>query len=676
MNVKKYILGKPIETEAVVCEVETAAGSCPYFDMDEERMEIRCRLGKDDIVYGLGQQVRGINKRGWKYTSFCSDDPNHTENKVSLYGAHNFLVVDGEQKFGIFLDTPEKVAFDVGYTWGDVLAIQLFSWNAKCYIIEGESAYGIVKSFRKMIGQSYIPPKWAFGFGQSRWGYRNQQDIEEVLAGYEEHDFPLDMIYLDIDYMDQYMDFTVDGEKFPDFPKFVEKMKGKGIHLVPIIDAGVKMKEGYDVYEEGITEGYFCKDEEGKDFVGAVWPGRVHFPDMLNDRARRWFGEKYKVLLDQGIEGFWNDMNEPAIFYSEKHLGEVFERLEGYKGQNLDINSFFEMKGLVQGVSNYGEDYKGFYHNYRGERVCHEKVHNLYGYYMTRSAGEAFESLEPDKRILLFSRASYIGMHRYGGIWMGDNHSWWFHLLLNIKMLANLNMCGFLYTGADLGGFGSDATEDLLMRWYALGIFTPLMRNHSAAGTRRQETYQFADAEGFRGILRLRYMLLPYLYSEYMKAVLRDDLYARPLVFVYPEDERAKRVEDQLAIGESIMIAPVYEQNARGRYVYLPEEMKLYRMRSPEDMDEEILGKGDHYVRAEVNEVLVFVRKGHLVPVAKAGKRVADIDMGDLRCLGYVEEGNKGYELYDDDGYSRICSLEGHIHVINGNGEALRETDC
>ncbi len=663
MSVKKYVMGTPIETEAVVLEIKAESGDCPYLELDSEKAEIRYGMGKEDLVYGLGEQVRGINKRGWSYTSFCSDDSIHTEGIHSLYGAHNFLVVDGERTFGIFVDTPEKVTFDIGYTEKDQMRICLSGWNFCLYLIEGASAYEIVKEFRGMIGRSYIPPKWAFGIGQSRWGYQNRQDIEEVLKGYRESGFPLDMIYLDIDYMKEYMDFTVDEEKFPDFGGFVREMKEQGIHLIPIIDAGVKLKEGYDVCEEGIDRDYFCKDQEGKDFVGAVWPGKALFPDLLNEHAREWFGDQYKFLLDHGIEGFWNDMNEPAIFYSEKHLAEVFEQIHGYEGQNLDIDSFFELVSTVKGLSNRMGDYESFYHTCQGEAVRHDKVHNLFGYYMTRSASEAFDRICPNKRILLFSRASYIGMHRYGGVWMGDNCSWWSHLLLNIKMLANLNMCGFLYTGADIGGFGCDVTEDLLMRWYGFAIFAPLLRNHSAKGVRRQEPYQFTDKESFRNILRLRYFLLPYLYSEYMKAVLTDDLYARPLAFLYPQDRRAKRIEDQLMIGESMMIAPVYEQNAKGRYVYLPEDMKLYRMRSPEDMDEEILEQGDHYVYAEENEVLLFVRKDHLVPVSRGADSIDRIDREHLECLDYaVTEAE--YELYDDDGCSKECTLEGHIRRI------------
>lgn len=170
-------------------------------------------------------------------------------------------------------------------------------------------------------------------------------------------------------------------------------------------------------------------------------------------------------------------------------------------------------------------------------------------------------------------------MHRYGGIWTGDNCSWWSHILLNLKMLPSLNMCGFLYVGADLGGFGENTTEDLLLRWLALGVFTPLMRNHTTLGTRNQECYRFKNRKAFADVLSVRYAIFPYLYSEYVACALEGRMLFRPLSFAYPSDKRARGVEDQLLFGDSAMIAPVYEQNAKGRYVYLPERMKLVRMR-------------------------------------------------------------------------------------------------
>lgn len=659
----RYVFGKPLDTEAVVLEQTEEAGKETlekYLHIEEvkdaegKKLYFTHSMEKEDIVYGLGQNVRGINKRGWIYESKCSDDPCHREDTRSLYGAHNFIIIAGKQKmFGVFVDHPGKVIFDIGYTKLDELVIKVPDENLSLYVMEGETPEAIVTQLRKLTGSSYIPPKWAFGYGQSRWSYMSADEVREVVREHRKNEIPLDCVYLDIDYMERYKDFTINEETFPDFKEFVEEMRKEGIHLVPIIDAGVKIEDGYDVYEEGVKNDYFCKKEDGSNFTAGVWPGRVHFPDMLKDETRKWFGGKYKVLLDQGIDGFWNDMNEPAIFYSEDHLKEVFEQIDEYKNKNLDINSFFAFKDLVSGINNNENDYKRFYHEYHGEKVRHDKVHNLYGFNMTRAAGEAFEEMSPDKRILMYSRSSYIGMHRYGGIWMGDNLSWWSHILLNVRMLPSLNMCGFLYTGADLGGFGADATEDMVLRWLEFGIFTPLMRNHSALGTRRQEAYQFEDTDAFKRIVELRYGLLPYIYSEFMKAALSDGMYARPLAFAYPQDERAKRVEDQLLIGESIMVAPVYEQNAAGRYVYLPETMKMVRFHSLTDREECILEKGDHYIDIPLDEVVIFIRPDHILPIAeKGGQNVAEVDFENLTLLHFAQKECE-YVYYNDDGYSK-----------------------
>ena len=667
--IRKYRFGNPLNTEAVVEEFPVEKGEIPRVEVKEGE-KISFAMTKNAPVYGLGEQVRGINKRGWIYISNCTDDPNHREDTRSLYAAHNFLVFAEEEPFGIFLDNPGKVTFDIGYTQQDTAVITAESWDMDVYFIDGEDLKDIVRQFRHMIGRSYIPPKWAFGFGQSRWGYKSEDDVREVERRYRELGIPLDSIYLDIDYMERFKDFTLNNETFPNFPEFVKEMREKHIHLVPIIDAGVKIEEGYPVYEEGVENGYFCKDEDGKEFVAAVWPGRVHFPDMLNPEARRWFGLKYKFLLDQGIDGFWNDMNEPSIFYSEKRLEKVFEELESFRGKNQDLMTHFRFKGLVMELANNPEDYRSFYHNFNGEGkpVRHDKVHNLYGYNMTRAAGEAFEELEPNRRILMFSRSSYIGMHRYGGIWQGDNLSWWSHLLLNIKMMPSLNMCGFLYTGADLCGFGADTTEDLALRWMQFGVFTPLMRNHAALGTREQELYQFSNREACGKMVKIRYSLLPYLYSEYMKAALRDEMMFRPLAFDYPDDPYADQIEDQLMVGDSIMIAPVHEQNATGRYVYLPEDMMLVSMRSPEDYSVQVVEKGHHYVPVAIDELIFFILKNHVIPVAKSAKSVEEMDFEHLSLLGYVTD-KAVYELYDDDGNSKDYENPEHYEKITVSGK-------
>lgn len=675
--VKKYVYGRPFETYAVVNaeNVSDAAESEkreffreadmkkalePYGGItwdepengnDAPAMQYRVRMSDGDVVYGLGENVRGINKRGWVYESKCSDDPNHTESKRSLYGAHNFIIIaDADNPAaskGLFIDYPGRVIFDIGYLDKNELVITVCSGNFTAYVVSpamdgadgsDNHLYSIVRQFRHIIGKSYVPPRWAFGYQQCRWSYMSADEVCGVVDSYRKRNIPIDAVYLDIDYMERYKDFTVNKETFPDFADFVKKMREKHIHLVPIIDAGVKIEDGYDTYEEGRKNGYFCKEADGEDFVAGVWPGRVHFPDVLNEDARRWFGHGYKVLLDAGIDGFWNDMNEPAIFYSEKHLKEVFDKIDDYKGKNLDIQSFFEFKGMVEGVANNLGDYERFYHRATqpdGEAVVrHDHVHNLYGFNMTRAASESFKELAPDKDILMFSRASYIGMHRYGGIWTGDNHAWWSHILLSLKMLPSLNMCGFMYVGSDVGGFNDNTTEELLMRWMGLAVFVPLMRNHAAAGTRYQELYRFTDTDTFKNIVTMRYALIPYLWEAYRKAVEQDTLMYRPLGFEHPEDKVAVATEDQLYVGEDIMICPVYTQNAVGRYVYLPEPMTMVRMKSADEYELEKYEAGHYFVEIPAQEIVFFIRDGHRIPLYKSAEYAEAVFENECEWIG------------------------------------------
>ena len=655
-KIRKYIFGEPFETNSVVETVPTESGLPEYVELTSDNTVLTYQLDHDDKVYGLGEAVRGINKRGWIYETYCTDDPMHTETKRSLYGAHPFIVIDGKELFGLFVDYPDKVVFDIGYTDKDLLTVKPGSADYKLYVINGETPLEIVRAFRRLIGKSYVAPFWAFGFQQSRWSYYTKDDVRKVIDSYRSDGFPLDAVYLDIDYMEDFKDFTVSGERFPDLKGFVADAATENIHLVPIIDAGVKIENGYDVYEEGRDNGYFCKDKDGNDFIAAVWPGKVCFPDFLNSKAAQWFGMKYKRLIDCGIDGFWNDMNEPAVFYSEKRLEEAIDKISSYKGKNVGVYDYFAIKDTVLGLANSGSDYSSMYHTTGGERVCHDKVHNLYGYNMTKSASDAFRKICPNKNILIFSRASYIGMHRYSGIWMGDNQSWWSHIKLNIQMLPSLNMCGFMYTGADMGGFGDNCTEELALRWLALGIFNPLMRNHAALGTRDQEFYRFKNKDAFRNLLKLRYALIPYLYSEYIKSIENDDMMFKPLAFEYRGDKYAESVEDQLMVGECIMIAPVYEPNAIGRSVYVPEDMLAVHFRSENDYYTEQYGKGHHFVLMPENETVVFIRSGKALPLVSSSESTAKLDYSTLRFISNTSDEYE-YTLCTENGVKNGTSV-------------------
>ena len=597
---------------------------------------------------------RGINKRGWHYIANNTDESRHSEDKLSFYGAHNFLLVrDGSTCFGLFVDFPGKVYYDIGYSRHDLLSFHTETPDYDLYLLSGGNENAICREFRTLIGRSYIPPRWAFGLAQSRWGYKTEEDVREVARQYKEHDLPLDMICMDIEYMQDYADFTVNKERFPDLTKLSADLKAQGIRLVPIIDAGVRVDPNDSTCTEGLKKGYFCKKADGTPFVAAVWPGKAYFADFLRPEVREWFGHKYKALTDCGIEGFWNDMNEPSLFYSPERLRAFLDDMAALREKdNIEQEEFFpRVVGGAMGLMNSPADYASFYHEADGRKVRHDQVHNLYGGSMTRAAGEAFADLRPGQRTLLYSRSSFIGSHRYGGIWLGDNNSSWAQLLANIQMMPSVQMCGFLYSGADLCGFSCDTTPDLALRWLEFGLLTPLMRNHSAVGTRMQEYYRFPEVlPAVRNMIRLRYALLPYLYSEFMKAALENTSYFRPLAFDYPDDSDAREVEDQLLLGEGLMAAPVYVQNAHGRHVYLPEPMKLLRLRAVDDYDEEILPAGHHYIRCALDEMLLFIRPGHIIPVAQPANNTAELDDASLTLWSFLPNGESAeYRMYRDE---------------------------
>ena len=629
--ITKYTAGTPFGTDAVIKEVPALdIMNFPFtYSFKDGQFIFTFLLPDNGIVYGLGETARGINKRGWIYRSWCTDDPFHTETKQALYAAHNLLICG---KCGLFIDFAGEIIWDIGYTRTDKAEITIKGTDFDIYMIENETPYQIVREFRRLIGKSYIPPFWAMGYQQSRWSYPDAEAVRNVVKGYDDAGIPLDCVYLDIDYMERFKSFTVNKESFPDLEGLSAELKEKNIRLIPIIDAAVKKEADYDIYEEGKQKGYFLKDEEGNDFEGGVWPGITCFPDFLRPEVREWFGEKYRFLTDMGIEGFWNDMNEPAIFYSEKGLKKALDEAVKLSNENLDLGKFFHLKNCFSSLSNNPDDYASMYHEIDGKPVSHMQVHNLYGASMTKAAGEFFEREFGKEKILLFSRASMTGSHRYGGIWFGDNMSWWSHILLCLKMLASVNMCGYLYCGADLGGFNDNATADLVLRFLALGVFTPLMRNHSAMGTRNQECFSFDNPDDFKDIIQVRYRLIPYLYDTMRNAAENNGMMFRPLSFDYPDDPIARECETQLMLGDECMIAPVYEQNVQGRTVYLPEDMAFVKLSGERVMKEE-LSKGLHYVSVSLNEVPLFIKKGKKIPLCRPAMRTALLDIDSLEYI-------------------------------------------
>ena len=620
-STKLFRFGNPFKTEAVILNTDESLFSeiekLPLFKYEKEANSYRLTytMNKKQCIFGLGQSLGRINKRSHNYRMWNSDDPFHTEEKEALYGSHPFFIISDEnEKIGVFIDFPTEFHIDAGFTQYDILSINIPSEDFDLYIFTGESELQIIREYLKLTGTPYMPPKWAFGFQQSRWSYPNEECVTDVADKMAASGIPCDAIYVDIDYMDNYKVFTVDEKKFSDFKEFTASMKKRGIRLIPIIDPGVRIEENYSVYEDGVKNNYFCKEADGKtDFTAAVWPGLVHFPDFLNDKVRTWWGQLYHFLWDAGIDGIWNDMNEPAIFYTPRKLEAAKKKI----AERVINNSwdFFEVRDSLGSLANRGDDYAEMYHRPIFEEnnvISHKKLHNLYGFNMTRATVDEFNKDFPEKRIFLLTRSSAAGAHRMAAIWMGDNQSWWNHLLLHVQMLVSLNTCGFFYTGADVCGFSGNVSNELATRWMQFAIFSPLFRNHAALGTRNQEPYNFDDktTARMRHFIRMRYKLLPYMYTEFVHAVKTLTPLCTPTAF-YDKSCQSLECQDEFFLGRSVLVAPVYQPNAQGRNVFLagnrPYLYVKYCNNGLEDFN--VVQAGNFYAEYSTDEVAFFIKE-------------------------------------------------------------------
>jgi len=672
-EIEAFTFGTPIETGVLLEQ-----GTPEDIDFKEsinvgKTATLEIDLQPKDRIYGLGEHLGSMNRRGRKFRSYCRDEANHTEDKNELYGAHNFFIhVKKQEQIGYFIDFPGEILYDIGFLDDQKFTIEIRGKDFRILRIPGDSIVEIVTRFLKAVGKAYIPPKWAFGYFQSRWGYKDLEEIKGVYNRFQQEDLPLDGIYLDLDYMEDFKNFTVSQERFPNFKNFVQELKDDGVYLVPIIDAGVKIEPGYDIYEEGIKGDHFCHNAQGNPYVAAVWPGKVHFPDFLQSRTRKWFGDKYGFLTDLGIEGVWNDMNEPAIFYDEQNLEDAVDLASDCRGKNLNVHKFFELKDTFANLLNDENYHQRFYHRIEGKSYPHREVHNLYGDYMTRAANFGLEK-HLNRRFLLISRASSIGMHRYGGIWTGDNASWWTHLEENIRMMPSINMCGFYYIGADTGGFGGQCSGEILTRWLQFSAFTPLLRNHSALDTRPQEPYAFSKEvlNNSRSIIKGRYRLIPYLYSTYMKAVESYQLLFKPLAFEYKEG--FEEVEDQLLIGEELMLAPIYKKHQSQRLVDLPEKMALVTL-TENEAEMTLAAAGPQRLSYHLDHLRFFLRENQMLPLGRPAKNVSCLSMKELEVLAYIKDQGE-HTFYNDDGISLNSKKRNLMKIRIESGDGSYDID-
>ncbi|MGL4572427.1 MAG: TIM-barrel domain-containing protein [Clostridium sp.] len=594
---------------------------------DEDGVIYISKINDCRAYYGLGEKGGELNKKGSYTENYNTDDPETDDESTMYYKTIPFYVALKEQyTYGIFFDNSFRSFFDMGKQYGDRVFFGATGGQIQYYFILGDDIKEVNKEYSNLTGKMDMPPLWSLGYQQNRFSYFTQEEVREIVNTFEEKKIPLDVMYLDIDYMDGFRVMTFKTPHFDNATKLIKDLKDKGIRTITILDPGVKVDDDYGIYNRGKDGGYFTKKLDGEIFVGAVWPGDSAFPDFSNEKCREWWKTELKEFISKHqIDGIWNDMNEPCVF-------------------NNDHKTMLD----------------SCIHNSDYGMIEHKEFHNRYGLEMSRCSHEAQMELNNNKREFSMTRATYAGGQRYSSVWTGDNMSLWSQMRMSIPMNCNLGLSGFSFVGNDVGGFGLDVEEELFIRWMELGTFLPIFRNHSNMYTRRQEPWAFGKrAEDIsREAIKLRYELLPYIYDAFYESYKIGLPVFRPVVMEYPNDINVENMKDEFMLGESMLIAPILYKGERSKVVYLPEG-NWYNYKT----NEKFKGNKRYKLSCELDEILVFVKEGSIIPVYKEEYMNVAKRPDTVTYKIYGEEAS-GIHYYDDgetmeykDGKFNLCNI-------------------
>lgn len=590
------------------------------------------RLRDDEHVYGLGEKTGPLDKRGWQLggsslAMWNSDTYRYDQSTDPLYVSVPFyLVLRHGRAHGVFLDNSHRSSFDVGRASRSRLSFGAEGGELDYYVIDGPTPRQVLERYTALTGRVPLPPLWALGYHQSRYSYFPDDRLRDLARQFRERRIPADVLWLDIHALQDFRPFTWDSARFADPPRLLADLRRQGLRTVVIVDPHPKKQPGDALYESGLAGGHFVRRADGSLFEGQVWPARAEhdpgpsvFPDFSRAATRDWWGALYRPLLEAGVAGIWNDMNEPSVF-------------DGPAG-TLPLDAR---------------------HAADGRPTDHAEIHNVYGQLMTRSTFEGLLRLRPDHRPFVLTRASFAGGQRFAAVWPGDSTSDWTHLKGSIPMLLGLGLSGFAFAGADVGGFSEDAAPELLTRWLQLGALTPFFRNHSDFGTADQEPW--AHGQPWEPINRraieLRYELLPYLYTALREASRTGVPAMRPLFLDFPQDEATWRLDDEFLFGSDLLVAPVVREGQRRREVYLPAG-------SWHDFwtGAKLAGGQRVKVAAPLDRLPLFVRAGAFVFRQPVVQHTGQMPGQPLLVDVYPAERSEGL-LYEDDGESMAYQHE------------------
>jgi alpha-glucosidase len=564
-----------------------------------------------EAFFGLGDKPTDLNLRGKRFVNWNTDAYSFAWNQDPIYRSIPFYISLNEGiAHGIFFDNTFKAHFDFGAEDREKTSFWADGGELQYYYIHGPNMMDVVKRYHLLTGTHPMPPLWALGYHQCRWSYYPESKVHKVAKGFRANKIPCDGIYLDIDYMDGYRCFTWNRKYFPDPKKMIKELAADGFKTVVIIDPGIRVDDNYSVFKEGKAKRYFCRRSDDYFMEGHVWPGRCQFPDFTNPEVREWWGTLFDELVQIGVAGVWNDMNEPAVF----------------------------------GAGTFPDDVR---HQYDGYRGSHRKAHNVYGMQMVRATYEGMRKLMKNKRPFTITRAGYSGVQRFTSVWTGDNVASWEHLRLGNVQCQRLSMSGIPFCGTDIGGFSGEPDGELFTRWIQMGTFSPFMRAHSAGDTKEREPWSFGEPYTAinRKFIELRYKLLPYLYSTFWEHHRYGFPILRPVVMQEQDEIINQARQDEFTYGDKILVCPVMEPGQTSRRVYLPKG-NWYNFWD-NGMAE---GGKEVEVATPLETIPIFIKAGSVIPEYPVVQYVGEKEIEEVKLNVYYSDVPANSFFFEDYG--------------------------
>jgi alpha-glucosidase len=605
------------------------------------------QMPADEHYFGLGDKAGSFDRRNQAYTLW-NTDVGPQESTDPLYKSIPFFLgINSTRSYGVLLDNTWRTWFDFGKQARDAISFGAEGGPLDYYVLYGPTPKQVVEGYAYLTGKPPLPPLWALGFQQSRYSYTPESQVREIASRLRTDRIPSDVLYLDIDYQYKNRPFTVDLKTFPNFPELVSDLRKQHFHLVNITDLHIAHvpNQGYAPYETGKAADHFVKNPDGSEFVGIVWPGPAVFPDFTRAQTREWWGGLYQEFVQDGVAGFWNDMNEPSVFDGPD------------KTMPLNTVHRIEEPGFAT------------------RTATHAEIHNAVGLENARATFEGLLKLRPDERPFVLTRATYAGGQRYGFTWTGDNSATWNHLRLATQMVLNLGVSGISFVGADVGGFNGSPPPELLTRWVELAAFSPFFRDHAEKGSLPHEVWNNGPEQEAirRRYIETRYRLLPYIYSLADESSRTGLPLMRPIFLEFPEifapnSGGFDHLDTEFLLGPSLLIAPPpFAEKMDDYSVSLPNDHEWYDfwtgLRAPPSPQPPPIAavvialnvgatvSGPSTIHPPLDTMPAYVRGGSILPLQPLIQDTDETPSGPLELRVYPGSDCKG-SIYLDDGHT------------------------